>query len=100
MIMVNTISDKSKSKKEIEITTEETARMPIYEYVCDNCKKMSTHKLSIGERNAKVGTVCEDCNEGKLRRTYNCNFRLMAPDQLGRVKPPSDWRNFVDGLKR
>lgn len=50
--------------------------MPIYEYVCDDCKENQEHIV----KNDEVEVKCKKCGKDDLRRLFptGTNFKLMG----------------------
>lgn len=67
--------------------------MPLYSYVCTNCKKQTTAVLSINERREPCNIPCEDCG-GVVDLMIGCTNFIYQ--RSGAVKT-SD--NFNDRMK-
>lgn len=75
--------------------------MPFYLYMCESCGEEFELFLRMADNKKPEGDACPKCGvAGSVKQVINCHFERMAPDQLGRVKPHSDWRNFLQELKR
>ena len=69
-------------------------KVPRYEYICTNCKKVYDFNLSVNDRNCKVGCKCDNC-DGILTRKYNS--REFTFDMNKKI--PSDLKLFLDKQK-
>jgi putative FmdB family regulatory protein len=75
--------------------------MPIYTYECTSCDHRFEKITRMADRDLATLDPCPSCGaEGKVKKIIVTRFERMAPDQLGYVKPPEDWRNFLQDLKR
>lgn len=74
--------------------------MPLYQYRCEECnhefemfRRMSEYKLACEE-------PCPECSAMSVVQVINTHFELMAPDQVGRVKPTASWREHLRNIKK
>lgn len=76
--------------------------MPTYEFICSACQKTFEKQLKIADRELPINQPCPECKaEGTVARHYgNTSIEWSDPWQLGRKKPPSDWREFINKLKK
>lgn len=74
--------------------------MPMYDYECKDCGRRFTLLKSIKDRKEPEGEPCPSCGELSVTQIITTNFEMMAPDRLGLVKPPTEWRNFINNVKR
>ena len=45
--------------------------MPIYEYICGDCKNRFTLRMTINEYDKKIFHSCPECKSKNLRRIYS-----------------------------
>ncbi len=74
--------------------------MPFYDYKCHECDYKFEKRLRMDDRNTPELNPCPNCNKLGVTLQVTCHFERMAPQDLGRVKPDSDWRNFLTELKK
>ncbi len=70
--------------------------MPLYEYICDNCRKRFNLRLSY-EMYGKVNVVCVYCNSVQVRRKLT-RFRLKRSDasRLAEMPDPASMEGIED----
>ena len=70
--------------------------MPLYEYICDNCKKRFNLRFSY-EMYGKVNVVCVYCNSVQVRRKLT-RFRLKRSDasRLAEMPDPASMEGIED----
>lgn len=56
--------------------------------------------LSMSNRLQPETEKCPRCGKLTVKQIIKTNFELMAPDQLGRIKPHSDFCDFLQRLKK
>lgn len=75
--------------------------MPTYSFKCEFCETEFEKTLKIINRKDPETAPCPKCNKiGDVKLVIRANFELMSPDQLGKVKPPQDWRSFINNVKK
>lgn len=74
--------------------------MPLYDYECKDCGRRFALLKSIKDRKEPEREPCPSCGELSVTQIITTNFGMMAPDRLGLVKPPTEWRNFISNVKR
>ncbi len=52
--------------------------MPIYEYRCENCGKLSEFLFGVAREEVKL--VCGHCGSGKLQKIFSRNFVSKGGD--------------------
>jgi putative FmdB family regulatory protein len=69
--------------------------MPLYEYICDHCKKRFTRRLSY-EEYGKVSVVCLHCASNEVRRKLT-RFRVKRSDTSRLAEMPDPAR--LEGIE-
>jgi len=46
--------------------------MPTYDYHCDHCGAVTEIQLTVAERDSAEGTICSECDVGRLSRHITC----------------------------
>jgi putative FmdB family regulatory protein len=78
--------------------------MPLYEYVCDKCDNSFETMLSVAEGEKLVGTVCDECGKGPLRRAIgipavHMRYSPMHPRHMRGQKGPAKPRKSMPPKK-
>lgn len=74
--------------------------MPFYDYKCNNCDHTFEQRLRMDDRKIPELSPCPNCKQLGVTLQITGHFERMAPQDLGRVKPDSDWRYFLNKLKK
>lgn len=74
--------------------------MPIYTYECSACGHRFEKMNRLAHRLDPESEPCSQCSKSEVKQIIVTRFERMAPDQLGRIKPPQDWRDFLSALKK
>jgi putative FmdB family regulatory protein len=70
--------------------------MPLYEYICDNCKKRFNLRLSY-EMYGKVNVVCEYCTSDHVRRKLTrVRVRRSDASRLAEMPDPARLEGIED----
>jgi putative FmdB family regulatory protein len=71
--------------------------MPTYAYKCTSCDQEFEAYSSIADRDAIVGTNCDQCSlPGVIRiPIVNCGFRADTPPQAS-----SDWKQLMANMRK
>lgn len=71
--------------------------MALYDFRCGACNLQKEISLRIADRDNVIN--CEECGR-TMHRVINTSFRVSDPIDLGRVKPNSDFRNFISEVRK
>lgn len=76
--------------------------MPTYNYKCSNCNHEFEKFLKISEMNIPLEQPCPECNtENFISKIISAvKTSYLCPDQTGKVKPPQEWTDFLNKLKK
>jgi putative FmdB family regulatory protein len=74
--------------------------MPLYQYRCSECEYEFEIFARMDDYRKECEYPCPECGKMSVERVLNTHFEMMAPDQLGRVKPTASWREHLRNLKK
>jgi len=74
----------------------------IYTYRCTSCQHTFEKMLSMARMEEPEGEPCPACVALEVKQIISgaSTYAFMAPDQLGRNKPPRDWTDWLGNLKK
>lgn len=75
--------------------------MPTYCFQCEACDHYFETIRKIAEMDEPLSEKCTKCGEVKNKRVHmGSTHAFMRPEQLGRVKAPEDFRNWLSAVKK
>lgn len=72
--------------------------MPLYEYQCKNCGHTFTEMKSIDTRSDPTQIPCSECNQNEVDILISA-CAIISPFCLGRLKPPTEFRERMKQIK-